>query len=120
MSFWKDHLTPVAEAKFMQDSKCTQWADRIGGLLGRRVRRLVRRIGTAFLTPLSFALNSGHFKSAFAEKALSRGGKAIPWFTYPAIDFLVAKDFSASSILEFGGGQSTKFWGGGSQRCDHL
>ena len=67
----------------------------------------MRRIGTAFLTPLSFALNSGHFKSAFAEKALSRRGKAIPWFTYPAIDFLVAKDFSASSILEFGGGQST-------------
>ena len=97
----------------MQDSKSTQWADRIGRLFGRRARRLVRRIGTAFLTPLSFALNSGHFRSAFAEKALSRRGKAIPWFTYPAIDFLVAKDFSASSILEFGGGQSTKFWGGG-------
>ena len=54
----------------------------------------------------------GHFKSAFAKKALSRRGKAIPWFTYPAIDFLVTRDFSAPSILEFGGGQSTKFWGG--------
>ena len=69
----------------MKDSKSTQWANWIGGLLGRRARRLVRRIGTAFLTPLSFALNSGHFQSTFAEKALSRRGKAMPWFTYPAI-----------------------------------
>ena len=95
----------------MKDSISTQWADRIGRLLGRRARKLARRMGTAFLTPLSFALNSGHFKSAFAEKALSRRGKAIPWFTYPAIDFLVTRDFSASSILEFGGRQSTIFWG---------
>ena len=42
---------------------------------------------------------------------MSRSGKAIPWFTYPAIDFLITRDFSSSSILEFGGEQSTKFWG---------
>ena len=81
----------------------------MGQLFGRRARKLVRWIDTTLLTPLSFALNSGHFRSAFAEKALSRRGKTMPWLTYPAIDFLVAKDFSASSILEFGGGQSTKF-----------
>jgi predicted O-methyltransferase YrrM len=37
-------------------------------------------------------------------------GHPIPWYTYPAIEFLSRKDFSSKRILEFGGGQSTRWW----------
>ncbi len=41
---------------------------------------------------------------------MSRSGDPLPWYTYPAIDFLAARDFTGKSVLEIGGGQSTLFW----------
>jgi predicted O-methyltransferase YrrM len=37
-------------------------------------------------------------------------GAPIPWYTYPAIDFLAQRNFEEKNILEFGGGQSTLWW----------
>lgn len=37
-------------------------------------------------------------------------GDYIPWFTYPAIDFLDKRINKEWSILEYGGGSSTLFW----------
>ena len=34
----------------------------------------------------------------------------IPWYTYPAIDFLSQKNFADRSVLEFGSGNSTLWW----------
>jgi len=79
-------------------------------VLGRQIKRQLRRFGTGVLTPISWSLRSGHFQSSLREKAVTSGGDVLPWFTYPAIDFLLTRDFSDCSILEFGGGQSTKFW----------
>ncbi|MFT6408402.1 MAG: hypothetical protein ACJAQ6_001820 [Arenicella sp.] len=39
--------------------------------------------------------------------AVARDVSAIPWYTYPSIDFLKFRDFSNKTVLEFGGGQST-------------
>jgi hypothetical protein len=50
---------------------------------------------------------SGHFRSSVNGKALSQAGVPLPWYTYPAIDFLTQRDFRGRSVLEFGGGQST-------------
>jgi hypothetical protein len=41
----------------------------------------------------------------------------LPWYTYPAIDFLRARDFKDREILEFGGGQSTLWW---AARASHV
>ena len=35
----------------------------------------------------------------------------LPWFTYPAIEMLRGLDLSDKSVLEFGSGYSTLFWG---------
>ena len=43
-------------------------------------------------------------------RAVSKNGEPIPWYTYPAIDFLCQRDFRDKIILEFGGGQSTLWW----------
>jgi hypothetical protein len=72
--------------------------------------RAMRKIGTAVLTPVYFSLGTGHFRSSIASKALDAQGKPLPWYTYPAIDFLSGVDFSGQSVLEFGAGQSTLWW----------
>ena len=37
-------------------------------------------------------------------------GMPIPWFTYPAIDYIRQLDFSEKTIFEWGAGFSTLFW----------
>lgn len=41
---------------------------------------------------------------------LDRDGNPIPWYTYPAIEFLSQFDYSDKQILEFGCGYSSLFW----------
>lgn len=71
---------------------------------------VLRSIATSIVTPLRFSLQSGHLRSSFARRACAANGDPLPWYTYPAIDFLSARDFTGRSILEFGGGQSTLWW----------
>ena len=71
---------------------------------------VIRRVGTAILTPVSFSYHSGHFLSSMKSRAVDRQGQPLPWYTYPAIHFLECKDFSDKTILEFGAGQSTLWW----------
>ena len=42
--------------------------------------------------------------------ARAADGTPLPWYTYPAIDFLAQRDFKTCNVLEFGGGQSTLWW----------
>jgi hypothetical protein len=42
--------------------------------------------------------------------ACTQSGEPLPWYTYPAIDFLTQRNFGDRDILEFGGGQSTLWW----------
>lgn len=71
---------------------------------------MLKRIASGLITPILFSYKTGHFRSALSQRAVSNTGSAIPWLTYPAIDFLQRRDFSTSDILEFGGGQSTIYW----------
>ena len=73
-------------------------------------KNLIKKILTAILTPINFSIKTGHFRSSLNKKALTKEGKPLPWYTYPAIDFLVSRNFESSSVLEFGGGQSSAFW----------
>lgn len=70
----------------------------------------LRWLRPAFITPFRFSLRSGHWRSSWAGKALDRHGRPLPWYTYPAIDFLFSADFSSQSVFEFGAGQSTLWW----------
>jgi hypothetical protein len=81
------------------------------------VYRVLRRVGTAVITPLRFSIDTGHFKSSIARRALDSKGNPLPWYTYPAIEFLSTVDFTDYTILEFGGGQSTLWWAG---RADYV
>ena len=70
----------------------------------------IRSVVTAIVTPIRFSVVTGHFSSSFKRAATGRSGQPLPWYTYPAIDFLSQRNFKDASILEFGGGQSTLWW----------
>lgn len=74
------------------------------------IHRPVRAIGTAILTPIRFAVRTGHFRSSLAGAAISSSSDPLPWYTFPCIDMLSQKTFSNRSVLEFGSGQSTLWW----------
>lgn len=75
-----------------------------------QLSNLIRSTATAFLTPVMSGVRTGFFKSCFQMKAVSKEGTPLPWYTYPAIDFLKYRSYGGKRILEFGGGQSTLWW----------
>lgn len=79
--------------------------------------RGIRAFFTMTLTPFFFSYKSGHYRSALLSKAVDQQGQPIPWYTYPANQFLAAKQFSDCTVLEFGAGQSTLWW---SQRAKQI
>lgn len=50
-----------------------------------------------------------HFRSLLTKKHKLRGME-VPWFTYPAIEYLNQFDYSALHVFEYGSGDSTLFW----------
>jgi hypothetical protein len=79
-------------------------------VLPRPVWSTIRSVMTAVLTPLIFSRSTGHFRSSLSEKAVTRNGKPLPWYTYPCIDLLAHRNLTGRKVLEFGGGQSTLWW----------
>ena len=57
---------------------------KIEKLFGLKAKNLVRKLGTALLTPFYFSLSTGHFRSSLASRALTKSGLPIPLLTYPA------------------------------------
>ena len=79
-------------------------------LLPSWIANPLRNVVTAFLTPVLFSYRSGHFRSSFKMAAVTKNGEPIPWYTYPAINFLKYRTYRERTVLEFGGGQSTLWW----------
>lgn len=52
----------------------------------------------------------GHFKSTALGESVDRQGNPVPWFCYPAIDYLMRLNLSGKKVFEYGSGSSTLFW----------
>lgn len=59
----------------------------------------------------------GHRLSASLHRPVDAQGAPLPWFTYPAIEYLSQFDFSRIRVFEYGAGNSTLFWG---TRCAEV
>jgi hypothetical protein len=59
----------------------------------------------------------GQYRSAVTKTCVDAQGQPVPWYTYPAIEYIRQLDFSPKVIFEFGSGNSTLFW---SRRCKNL
>lgn len=85
-------------------------ADKPRAALPKPVWEISRKTANAVLGPVHFSLETGHLRSCLKSRAMDRHGGPLPWYTYPAIQFLLPKEFSGKRVLEWGGGQSTFFW----------
>jgi precorrin-6B methylase 2 len=69
-----------------------------------------------------YLFEMGWFESHQQKAAIGRGGRPIPWITYPSLTFLeerVKKDFV---VFEYGSGNSTLWWAQRSNSvisCEH-
>lgn len=57
-----------------------------------------------------------HLRSAASRSAVDASGGPVPWYTYPAIEYLRQLDFSDRIVFEYGSGQSTLFWAAAASR----
>lgn len=59
----------------------------------------------------TLAFRYGLLDTMIRREAVNSAGEAIPWYTYPATEFLSQLDFTDKTIFEYGCGNSTLFWG---------
>ena len=57
-------------------------------------------------------LEYAHMKSVDKMACVDKKGKPIPWYTYPAIEYIKQIDWKAKTVFEYGCGNSTLFWAG--------
>lgn len=83
----------------------------------RRLRDYSRALTGTVHNALTLSRTLGQARSMAQGKSVDAQGNPVPWFTYPAIEYLRQLDFSAKTVFEFGAGGSTLFWG---QRAQHV
>ncbi|CAD5969217.1 class I SAM-dependent methyltransferase [Planktothrix agardhii] len=59
---------------------------------------------------INYLLTSGWLNSLYQSKPVTQDNRPIPWYTYPAIEFLEDKVKPDFKVFEFGSGQSTLWW----------
>jgi hypothetical protein len=75
------------------------------------VRRRVLPRARSFLRNIkTLAVLQGQWRSIREHTALDKNGAPIPWYTYPATEYLNSFDFTDSDVFEFGSGNSSLYW----------
>ena len=59
-----------------------------------------------------FAFRYGHYVSLKTRKSLDNKHQPLPWYTYPAIEYLKQFDYRDKEVFEWGCGSSSLFWAG--------
>ncbi|HMQ34139.1 MAG TPA: class I SAM-dependent methyltransferase [Chloroflexaceae bacterium] len=88
-----------------------------GPLLALRrlaIKLLPRAIVGTVSNYKTLSLRYGQFRTIREWRCVDRDGAPLPWYTYPAIEYLKQFDMSAKRVFEYGSGYSTLFW---AQRC---
>ena len=58
----------------------------------------------------------GYLRTVARNECIDASGRPIPWYTYPASEFIGQLDFRDRSVFEYGSGNSTLFWSGIARR----
>lgn len=74
------------------------------------VLKKINNLGLQIKNFKILAVDYGQFKSIKKSIPVNSSGKELPWYTYPAIEFLNQLDFSEKSVFEYGSGNSSIFW----------
>ncbi|MHB8464490.1 MAG: O-methyltransferase [Acidimicrobiales bacterium] len=55
-------------------------------------------------------IDHGYLRAARDGLSVDRTGSPVPWYTFPAVEFLSGLDFSGRRVFEYGSGGSTLWW----------
>lgn len=93
------------------------WRGRTSNRL--RVLRYWREAGTDEILWLveTIGRGYGHLRSVREASAVAADGAPRPWYTYPALEYLVQFDFSHWNAFEYGGGNGSLYW---STKCQSV
>lgn len=75
-----------------------------------KVKRSIFHVRKQVKNFRSLALDYGQWRSIRDWTCLDSSGRAIPWYTYPAIEYLSHLDFTEFRVFEYGSGKSTLWW----------
>ncbi|MCU0536480.1 MAG: class I SAM-dependent methyltransferase [Hydrococcus sp. Prado102] len=76
----------------------------------RKLLFLVRLEATYAFWRSGYLKKLGWFKSFYSKEPIDVNREPIPWYTYPAIEYIKQLDFSDKEVFEYGSGNSTLFW----------
>lgn len=79
-------------------------------LISRLLTRLFPNLVAIRSNFKRLAIDYGQWKSIREHMAVDTNGTPIPWYTYPAIEYLTSFDFRDCEVFEFGSGNSSIFW----------
>jgi hypothetical protein len=82
------------------------------GALGRLAHRLFPGLARGFVNARTLAYAHGQIHGTASNAA----GRPIPWYTYPATEYLSQFDVRSASVFEFGAGNSSLFWAARARR----
>lgn len=76
----------------------------------RLVERLLPSVAVMKRNFCTLGFQYGQWRSVRERMAVDANGTPIPWYTYPAIEYLTSFDFRDCDVFEFGSGNSSLFW----------
>ena len=65
----------------------------------------------------TLAVDYGYLRTLEEQRCCAASGAPLPWYTYPAIEFLDSVDWSMLDVFEYGSGASSLWW---AARCRRL
>ena len=79
---------------------------------GKRLISLLSpsKLGQQVKNFATLARDFGQFTSIRSGQAEMRDGVIVPWYTYPAIEYLNSLDFAGKRVFEYGSGNSSRYW----------
>lgn len=78
--------------------------------LALRIRNVTRSTWQSLKNYKILSSGYGQMMSMRKQLSVDQNGDPVPWFTYPAIEYLKQLDLSGKRVFEYGSGYSTLFW----------
>lgn len=79
----------------------------------RKIKHAIMAVFFGKLTSVDDTLLNkfyGHDLTKRQQKPVDKSGAALPWYTYPAIEFISQFDFNEKNIFEWGSGNSSVYF----------
>lgn len=76
----------------------------------RPIRLFLKALKRLAINARTLAREQGFSRSVREGLPVDASGAALPWYTYPAIEYLGQFDFRGRAVFEYGAGNSSHFW----------